>query len=394
MRALHVADTHLGRTTHSTPGTTSRSDDLGATLLRFADVAVEEKVDLALLPGDLFHGRRPVPKDLLYLTEALAKLRKAKILALLSGGNHDGTDTVGDERTHALAWLNALAPDGVRMFTNAKATTLRLDNGQAFNIVATPYPHKRAFDALMPEMDPDERVEWISRAYEKSVDTMIDSVQAGMPDLPTIFMGHVSVVGATLGSEVSMRFGWDVTVGSGVFDKVDYAALGHIHRQQQISEKCWYSGSPEFLDFGEAGQTKGFLLVDIQKGKNPKVEVIDSSPRPMATVSLTETDSGWQYSPEAIAPGAIIKLDISPLVSVSPGDVLRFVREVRVMGASYVSHRVILPERVAIARAQMSAEVEVEQALRSWLEAAGYSDVEMSTVLRAGMDLVNELGAR
>lgn len=390
MRALHVADPHLGRTTHSVPGTMSRAEDLGATLIRFADVAIEEQVDLALLPGDLFHTRRPLPRDLLYLAQALTKLREASILTLISGGNHDGPDTVGDERTHALAWMTALQPRGVRMFTNAKAQRIVLPDGRAFNIVATPYPHKRSFDALMPDAEPDERVEAISKAYESHVDTMIDTVQSGNPDLPTLFMGHLSVVGASLGSEVTMRFGWDVTVRSGVFDKVDYAALGHIHRQQQMGDKAWYSGSPEYMDFGEEGQQKGFLLVDFNKGKPPKVEVIDSQPRPMLSVDLHESDTGWAASVDGIPDGAMIRLSIHPQRSISPVDVTRMVRDYRNAGASFVSYRVILPERTSAPRAQMNAQIEVEDALKTWLTAGGH---EVEPTLSTGIDLINSMGA-
>ena len=280
----------------------SRTEDLGETLIRFAQVAIEEKVDLALLPGDIFHTRRPLPRVWPYLTRTLTALREASILTLISGGNHDGPDTVGDERTHALAWMSALQPRGVRMFTTAKATRIVMADGKAFNIVATPYPHKRAFDALLPDADPDERVEAVSRAYESGVATMIDSVQSSYPDIRTLFMGHVSVVGAALGSETTMRFGWDVTARSGLFDKVDYAALGHIHRQQQIGEKAWYAGSPEYMDFGEEGQQKGYILVNFNKGKQPKVEVIDSHPRPMMSVDVRESEVGWVASANQFPP--------------------------------------------------------------------------------------------
>lgn len=367
----------------------SRADDLGETLLRFADTAIAEKVDLALLPGDLFHTRRPLPRDLLYLARTLNKLREASILTLISGGNHDGPDTVGDERTHALAWMTALSLPGVRMFTNAKATTIKMPDGRGFNIVATPYPHKRSFDAVMPDADPEERIEAISRAYESAVDTLIDSVQS-KNDLPTLFMGHVSVVGASLGSETTMRFGWDVTARSGLFDKVDYAALGHIHRQQQIGDRAWYAGSAEYHDFGEEGQTKGFLLVEFNKGKRPKVEVIDSKPRAMLSVELHESESGWSASVDDIPEGAIVRLTIYPLVSVAPQDVLKMVRQYRSAGASHVSYKVNLPEKTAGPRAHLSAEAEVADALKAWLTAGGH---DLEPALTAGIEMVNSLGA-
>jgi exonuclease SbcD len=45
-------------------------------------------------------------------------------------------------------------------------------------------------------------------------------------------------------------------------DRFDYIALGHYHRQCQITDNAWYSGSTEYLTYGEIADTKGGLLID------------------------------------------------------------------------------------------------------------------------------------
>jgi DNA repair exonuclease SbcCD nuclease subunit len=45
-------------------------------------------------------------------------------------------------------------------------------------------------------------------------------------------------------------------------DRFDYIALGHYHRQCQITDNAWYSGSTEYLTYGEISDTKGGLLVN------------------------------------------------------------------------------------------------------------------------------------
>jgi DNA repair exonuclease SbcCD nuclease subunit len=42
----------------------------------------------------------------------------------------------------------------------------------------------------------------------------------------------------------------------------DYIALGHYHNQSQITDNAWYSGSTEYLTYGEIRDEKGGLLVD------------------------------------------------------------------------------------------------------------------------------------
>jgi exonuclease SbcD len=47
-----------------------------------------------------------------------------------------------------------------------------------------------------------------------------------------------------------------------------YAALGHLHRRQQVPGPCpiWYCGSPIAVDFGEEDNTPGALLVTVEPG--------------------------------------------------------------------------------------------------------------------------------
>jgi exonuclease SbcD len=392
VRLLHVADTHLGLTRYSTPGTTSRADDFAKTLLRFAEIATDEKVDAVFIAGDTFHTRRPLPRDLLSLATALDYLRQYQhIPAYIVPGNHDGMDTVGDPRTHALAWMKALRPSDVHVLIDPTAAHFHYSPSGHFNLVSVPYPHKRAFDSSLPHLDPEERVREIGRRLEVAIDAMIDKVQADEDAAPTIFMGHLSVAGAVMGSEVAMRLGWDVAIRGSILDKVDYGALGHIHRQQQAAEKAWYAGSPEYVDFGEEGQRKGFLLVDVERGKPPKVESIDSHPRPLATITKREVSEGEWVQDGTFEPGAIVRLRIQPLSAVSPRTFMQLQRDVRSAGASYVKAEPIVVDQERVARAQVNPQTEAVEALRRWLVGNGH---ELEPVLSAGRDLINEVSGR
>src|SRR5690606_2601729 len=69
-----------------------------------------------------------------------------------------------------------------------------------------------------------------------------------------------------------------------------YAALGHLHRRQQLPGPCpiWYSGSPIAVDFGEEANQPGALLVDVEPGRPAVVEeVVFRSPRRLRTVRGT-----------------------------------------------------------------------------------------------------------
>lgn len=391
MRLLHTADLHIGLSRYSTPGTTSRIDDFIATFRRFAEVAIAEKVDAVLIPGDVTNTRRPAPRELVGFAEPVSELTLANILTLVSSGNHDGPDQPGNPDTNALAWVHPLRLPNVKMITEPFTGLITTPSGAAFNLVAVPYPHKRAFDHLLPDLSPDERTEAISKKLEDGIDAMVDKARADHPEHPLIFMGHLSTVGAALGTEVSMRFGWDVTVRTGILDRVDYGALGHIHRQQQVGEHSWYAGSPDYIDFGEEGQTKGFLLVEVEQRKSPKVEVIDSHARRLRTIEMHRTNDGWKARPDDDVRGQVIRLRIvvAPDDEVAPSEVAAISAGFRAKGATFVKTEVLLPEKEEQQRQALTHQVDPIEALRTWLISGGH---EVEPALSAGVELINSTG--
>ena len=67
-------------------------------------------------------------------------------------------------------------------------------------------------------------------------------------------------------SETTIHVGGLDNVEASLFDGFDYVALGHIHRCQQIGERpVWYSGSTLKYSFGECGQEKCALLVNLEE---------------------------------------------------------------------------------------------------------------------------------
>ena len=70
-----------------------------------------------------------------------------------------------------------------------------------------------------------------------------------------------------------------------LFAGVDYAALGHLHGQQTLTDTVRYSGSPLAYSFSEAGQTKGSWLVDLgADGLSEATFVPAPVPRRLATL--------------------------------------------------------------------------------------------------------------
>lgn len=303
VRVLHGADFHIGLTRYGSAtgsGTSSRVEDFLATLTRFVDTAIEREADAVVFAGDTFNWRQQSPAVRSAFAHQLWRLRSR--LTIVLPGNHDGQTTVGDRDSHSLRYLHELRLLNLEVpLQPLRAMTYMTDAGP-LNVTAYPYPHKRALDAMYPDLDPEERVLKAGELLEAH----IADVAGQLPDdAPRLFVGHLTVGGATVGSEQAMKMTWDVAITPHVLEAWDYAALGHIHRQQKVpgSTKAWYAGSPEYVDFGEVNDPKGFLLVEVERGKEPKVEVIPSGARRMVKLVMPEGEDGTYRFDLADIPG-------------------------------------------------------------------------------------------
>src|SRR5699024_5615429 len=68
----------------------------------------------------------------------------------------------------------------------------------------------------------------------------------------------------------------DVVFSNAIPREIQYAALGHLHRYQDVGihQPATYSGSPLAFSFAEAGQQKYVTLLDIEPGKKAQIERI------------------------------------------------------------------------------------------------------------------------
>lgn len=377
---LHLADLHLGLSRYGTPAA-PRVTDFIATWGRFVDTAIERKVGAVVIAGDTFNTRQESPEVRAAFVEGLVRLTRAGPKAIIVPGNHDGMTTIGDASSHSLRWLREAQLPGVYIFTLPDGGVL-IDLGRQGSLLVTalPYPHKRAFDTVLGDMQPEDRVLEAGKRLEAII-TELGALRTEVEGAVRLFVGHLTVGGATAGSEATMRFTWDVAIRSEVLEGFDYAALGHIHRQQRIGRSAWYAGSPEYIDFGEAGQVKGFLHVTAERGKDPIVEVIPSGARPMLDYVLREIahDPGegaagttkWFWDggpPGAAVPGSIVRLTLHPLTAAAGARVAQKLQE-HFAAASFVKVDQVRPTETRAARVDVNADLGPIEATERWLVA-------------------------
>ncbi len=273
VRVLHFADAHIDIANYGRHDPDSllpvRVMDFLQSMDQIVETAVTEQVDLVLFAGDAYKDRNPQPTFQREWGKRMMRLSDAGIPTLLLVGNHDVSPATG--RAHTLQEFKTLAvphihvADSIRLFTADEL-------GVPIQIITVPWVSYSRIAAM--DMASDLSRDAVFAEAENLVGDLVNkAIEAADPDLPIILAAHASVQGAVFGSERAVMLGSELVLGGSlVRDKrLDYVALGHIHKHQALSAKgthppIVYPGSIERIDFGEVNERKGFVVAEISKG--------------------------------------------------------------------------------------------------------------------------------
>ncbi len=234
MHLIHIADTHLGLAAFNRldpeSGMNLREKQIYDNFLAAIDVIIKQKPDALVHAGDLFDQVKPKTRAYTTVLEALDRLYAAGIPFIVIAGNHSMVKT-----RYTTSPYEVLTYHPSRITAAYKFRYEKVEIGDTvFHLIP---------NMLRPE---DYR-------------TAFDQVE---------FSGSCNNVLVTHGLATAIRDKRLATVaeheldGTILSDRFDYIALGHYHRQCRITDNAWYSGSTEYLTYGEIADTKGSLLVD------------------------------------------------------------------------------------------------------------------------------------
>ncbi len=305
MRILHFSDLHIGvenygRTDPNTGLSTRLGDFLGA-LDELVEFALSNAVDLVLLAGDAYKGRDPSQTQQRELALRLRRLSAAGIPTFLLAGNHDLPAATG--RAHSVEIFSTLQVPNVYVGARLGNQTVSTPAGP-LQVLAVPWPSRGAM--LAREESRGLTIEQIRQEIERRMTGAIaHRAQTLDPEVPAILAGHVTVNGATVGTERSMMLGNDhvLNVSAVQLPQLEYVALGHIHKHQVlrppasegavgVGPAVVYSGSLQRVDFSEEADEKGFCIIDIDPNAPQGRRLTDYrferiAARPFVTVDAT-----------------------------------------------------------------------------------------------------------
>jgi exonuclease SbcD len=263
VRIVHTSDWHLGRALHqeSLAGAHAAYVDFLVRLVR------EESVGAVLVSGDVYDRALPAPDTVALLGEALVRLVDAGASVVLTSGNHDSAVRL------AFA-SDLLARAGVHVRTTAAGvgTPVLLDGVAVYPL---PYLEPAVAGAAIGAAERSHAS--VLRAAMGRV--RADAASRGMP---VIAMAHAFVAGAVgTESERDIAVGGVNVVPADVFAGVSFAALGHLHRPQEVRPGVSYSGSPVAFSFGEADHVKSVSLLDLGTGGTGDAVAVTRIPTPV-----------------------------------------------------------------------------------------------------------------
>lgn len=273
MRLLHTSDWHLGRAFHRVGMLGAQADFIG----HLVTTVRERDVDAVVVSGDVYDRAVPPLAAVELFDDALHRLAALGVPTVMISGNHDSARRLG-------VGAGLIGRAGIHLRTDAAACGTP---------VVLPDAHGDVAFYGLPYLEPAlvKDVLGVEKAgHEAVLAAAMDRVRA---DLATRAEGTRSVVlahafvtgGEASDSERDISVGGVSAVPAGVFDGVDYVALGHLHGCQTLTERVRYSGSPLAYSFSETDHRKSMWLVDLGPDGAIAAERIDCPvPRPLARV--------------------------------------------------------------------------------------------------------------
>lgn len=297
MRILHTSDWHLGRNLEQI----SRIEEQREFIDHLCRIVEEQNIELVLVAGDIYDTSNPsaAAEELFY--EAIDRLcGNGRRAVVVIAGNHDnperlcaaiplarrkGIILLGYPGSDAGEDFKAEPPAGEDFKAEPPAVCIP-DSGPGWLelnipgcehhavVITMPYPSEARLEELLT-LEADEAA--LQQAYSERVGGIFRKLEDKFrEDTVNLVVAHLFLLGGSASdSERTLQVGGAMTVDpSAMPAKAHYAALGHLHRPQEIrNAPCpvFYAGSPLAYSFSEADYAKAVYIIDAIPGEKAVV---------------------------------------------------------------------------------------------------------------------------
>ncbi len=278
MRAsfIHIADTHLG---YEQYGVRERFNDFSRAFWLIIDDAIARNVDFVLIAGDLFNKRAIDAQTLIHAIEGLRKLKERGIAVIAIEGNHDRS-----YYRDGISWLQFLCyQDYLKLLT-----PIMRDGAPQM----TPWLPDTMLGCYVDLLAGRLRIyglPWQGAATARSLEAMASALQieraaeeaAGVQyRLLMMHTGVDGIVPRVQGLPTMAQF-------QPLRDRVDYLALGHVHKPYEFGGWMYNPGSTETCGAEESQwEDRGYYYVEIDTDNPERIIDVEKKERVHHAVRL------------------------------------------------------------------------------------------------------------
>jgi DNA repair exonuclease SbcCD nuclease subunit len=311
MRLIHSSDLQIGKVfIYFEPEVAALLQDARQAAVRsLGDLAMKHGASTVLLAGDIYDKQQLSLQTLAKPIEGMRQF--SKVNWHLMPGNHDHMRENG-------LWdrlLRANLPENVHLHTSPGAVKIVDDDGTPVFLLPAPLPHIANVDDLTAYMDKEVTPEGAIR----------------------VGMAHGSIRGFGSDGEASNY----IEATRAVSARLAYLALGDWHRQVEINDRVWYSGTPEPDMFKRPAGSSGTLC---NGGTALFVDIAGANATPIV-IPIEVGRYRWHQVMKTLTEDSQIDLLEADLRALD-SDLSRVVLDLQVAGTLSLSGRKRFEERI------------------------------------------------
>jgi exonuclease SbcD len=313
MKLLHTSDWHLGKRLEGF----SRLEEQEAVLREICTIAENEQVNAVIIAGDLFDTFNPPSEavELFYkYLKRLAGNGKRAVIAI--AGNHDSPERIEapDPLARECGIIFAGCPDTqitpFKLESSLEITKsdtgfieLRLPGiPYPLRVLLTPYANELRLRTFLGTVDAEEELRNVlSAKWADLSEKYCDDQGVNILLSHLLFATNADSLPEEPEEERSINYlgGAPAIYVENLPDRLQYAALGHLHRNQVIgNHPCpvIYPGSPVAYSFSEADQDKFVMIVNAKPGEKVKTKrILLASGKKLLRTRFEEIDHAVEW---------------------------------------------------------------------------------------------------
>jgi exonuclease SbcD len=266
MKFLHLSDLHIGKSVHGF----SMLEGQKHVFQQIINYIQSEQVNAVVIAGDIYDHIIPRSEAIRVFDDFLTDLAHTNATVLLIAGNHDSPERI--------SYAN-------RLLTDKQLFLCGSFNGSLQKVTLNDSYGEVNF-WLLPFIKPfflygffeGRPIETYNDALELAIRTAAIDYNTRNVLVSHQFFTKSGVIPIRSDSELNPVGGLDA-INTGLVEKFDYVALGHLHGAQKAgAEHIRYAGSPLKYSLSEIGQTKSVLLVEINEKNTLTTKALPLAP--------------------------------------------------------------------------------------------------------------------